>query len=119
MVFVEMPAFTRFHPTYLTDEQLHLLQLFLLRSPDAGDVIQDTGGLRKVRWSDPRRKKGKRGGLRIIYAHIPELSQIWLFTIYDKGTADDLTQAQRDALRVALDRERKLSIAAHRRRRSR
>ncbi len=32
-----------------------------------GDLIPDTGGLRKVRFADPRRGKGKRGGLRVIY----------------------------------------------------
>jgi hypothetical protein len=32
------------------------------QSPEAGDLIQHTGGLRKLRWQDPRRGKGKRGG---------------------------------------------------------
>jgi hypothetical protein len=38
-----------------------------MKSPDAGDVIEGTGGLRKLRFADLRRGKGKRGGLRVIY----------------------------------------------------
>jgi hypothetical protein len=43
------------------------LQNALLDNPEAGDVIEGTGGLRKVRHGDVRRGKGKRGGLRVIY----------------------------------------------------
>ena len=42
-------------------------QLELLKNPEAGDLIEETGGLRKIRFSDQRRNKGKRGGLRVIY----------------------------------------------------
>jgi hypothetical protein len=35
-------------------------------------VIPGTGGFRKLRWTDPRRRKGKRGGLRVIYFHFAE-----------------------------------------------
>jgi hypothetical protein len=44
-----------------------LLQLELMDNPTAGDVMEGTGGLRKLRQADPRRGKGKRGGLRVIY----------------------------------------------------
>ena len=63
--------------------------------PDAGDVIKGTGGLRKLRFADPRRGKGKRGGLRVIYYLWAGGSQVWLFTIYDKDEADDLSPADR------------------------
>ena len=43
------------------------LQTTLMKSPAAGDVIEGTGGLRKLRFADVRRGKGKRGGLRVIY----------------------------------------------------
>ncbi len=39
----------------------------LLKNPEAGDVIEGTGGLRKIRYADEKRGKGKRGGLRVIY----------------------------------------------------
>ena len=65
-VFVELPAFARHRGDYLDDEGYRALQNELLRNPEAGDVIKDTGGLRKMRFADPRRGKGKRGGLRVV-----------------------------------------------------
>ena len=38
-----------------------------MKAPEAGDLIPDAGGLRKLRYADVRRGKGKRGGLRVIY----------------------------------------------------
>ena len=58
----------------LTDDSYARLQQFLEANPDAGDVIQGTGGLRKIRWSTEGR--GKRGGMRVIYFHISAACQI-------------------------------------------
>ena len=76
-LFVEMPAFIRHRSDYLDDEGLRALQSALLENPEAGDVIEGTGGLRKVRHADPRRGKGKRGGLRVIYYWWDSRRQIW------------------------------------------
>ncbi len=62
--FVELPPFERVRPDYLDDKAYQQLQLELMANPEAGDVIEGTGGLRKLRQPDPRRGKGKRGGLR-------------------------------------------------------
>ena len=74
----------------------------LLKNPIKGDVIAGTGGLRKVRFADPRRRKGKRGGLRTIYYWQLDEAVFWLFTIYDKGEMDDLTSEQKKALKKLL-----------------
>ena len=66
-VFVELPAFERYRSDYLDDDGFLALQNLLMKRPEAGDLIQDTGGLRKLRFADVRRGKGKRGGLRVIY----------------------------------------------------
>lgn len=66
-VFVELPAFEKYRAQYLDDEGFKELQNTLMRAPEAGVVIQGTGGLRKLRFADERRGKGKRGGLRVIY----------------------------------------------------
>jgi hypothetical protein len=66
-LFVELPAFRRHRSEYLDDVAFTALQVALMADPEAGDVIRDTGGLRKVRFADSRRGKGKRGGLRVIY----------------------------------------------------
>ncbi|MBK5205840.1 MAG: toxin, partial [Polaromonas sp.] len=63
------------------------LQNALMKHPQAGDVIEGAGGLRKLRHVDARRGKGKRGGLRVIYYWWEAGSQFWLFTLYDKDEA--------------------------------
>ena len=65
--FVELPPFERTRKEYLDDEAYRTLQLALMENPTAGAVFEGTGGLRKLRQADPRRGKGKRGGLRVIY----------------------------------------------------
>jgi len=57
--FVELPPFERTRKDYMNDEAYRLLQLELLDNPKAGDVIEGTGGLRKLRQADPRRAKRK------------------------------------------------------------
>src|SRR2546425_7967236 len=94
-LFVELPPFERHRANYFDDEAFSRLQTVLLADPKAGEVIQGTGGLRKMRFGDPRRGKGKRGGLRIIYFWWEAGSQFWLFTLYDKDEIADLSTAQR------------------------
>ena len=66
-VFSELPAFERNRADYLDDAAFAGLQQALIENPETGDVIEGTGGLRKMRFADARRGKGKRGGLRVIY----------------------------------------------------
>lgn len=104
-VFVELPPFARYRPDYLDDAAYRGLQQLLLKQPDAGDVIQGTGGLRKLRYADAKRSKGKRGGLRVIYYWWVSGDQCWLFTLYDKDEAADLSSDERKALKQMLERE--------------
>ncbi len=53
--FEETRHFTTLATSYLTDEELRELQIFLLMSPEEGDVIPGSGGVRKLRW----RAKGR------------------------------------------------------------
>jgi mRNA-degrading endonuclease RelE of RelBE toxin-antitoxin system len=103
--FVELPPFERNRKDYMDDEAYRLLQLELMGNPKAGPIIEGTDGLRKLRQADPRRGKGKRGGLRIIYYWWLSGDQFWFFTVYDKDQADDLTVAQRKVLKQLLKTE--------------
>ncbi|MDR2875304.1 MAG: type II toxin-antitoxin system RelE/ParE family toxin [Methylobacillus sp.] len=104
-VFIEMPAFSRYRDHYLDDDGLRALQENMLKNPDAGDMIEGTGGLRKLRHGDPRREKGKRGGLRVIYYWWNGGSQFWLFTLYDKDELDDLSSHEKKKLKGMLKAE--------------
>lgn len=70
----------------------------MMENPEMGDVVPSAGGVRKMRFTDPRRGKGKRGGLRIIYFWWQAGSEFWLFTLYDKDEATDLTSDERKSI---------------------
>jgi hypothetical protein len=76
-----------------------------MKDPHAGRQIPDTGGLRKLRFADARRGKGKRGGLRVIYYWWDVGFQFWLFTLYDKDEMADLTLPQRRVLKGLIKTE--------------
>ena len=80
MVFVELTPFVRFREQNWTDEELRALQRFLLATPNAGDVIRGTHGLRKLRWAASGR--GKRGGARVIYFVQVSVDRIYLIHGY-------------------------------------
>jgi hypothetical protein len=76
--FVEAPVFTRFRDDYLDDDGFAELQSYLAANPEAGDLVPGAGGIRKLRWKDRRRGKGRRGGLRVIYYCFLSQEVIWL-----------------------------------------
>jgi hypothetical protein len=104
-LFIELPAFERHRDEYFDDEGFTRLQIALMANPAAGDVIEGTGGLRKLRFADPRRGKGTRGGLRAIYYYWVGGPEFWLFTLYSKGEMADLTARQRTVLKQLLKSE--------------
>jgi hypothetical protein len=112
--FVEAPAFARFRDDYLDDDGFAELQSYLASNPEAGDMVPGAGGIRKLRWKDPRRGKGKRGGLRVIYYCFLSEREIWLLTLFDKDEAADLTKDEREQLRRALEAERTARKARNR-----
>ena len=102
MIFVEAKPFTRRLPDYLTDDEYREFQNYLIKAPYTGDVVQNTGGIRKVRWK--LKGSGKRGGLRIIYYwHVPD-SHIYLLFIFQKNEFEDLEKDEYTALRSIVER---------------
>lgn len=114
-LFVELLEFTAVIPDYFgSDEEYSKLQNFLADNPLTGATIQQTGGIRKMRWADPRRGKGKRSGLRVLYLYLPEYELFLMIDVYDKDEQDDLSPSQRKRLaelvstyRTALERRAK------------
>ena len=111
--FWELPPFERLRPEYLDDDAFKRLQEELMGNPEVGDVIKGTGGLRKMRFADEMRGKGKRSGLRIIYYWRMSEDQFWLFSVFDKDEASDLTAKQRETLRKILEQEITARSAKH------
>ncbi len=99
MTFVELPLFTQQITDLLDDMAYGRFQGELLRQPDKGDVIPHSGGLRKVRMRLPGR--GKSGGARVIYLHLPKYETMVLFYLYTKAKSENLSPEQLRRLRNA------------------
>lgn len=82
------------------DERLEFLT-WLGANPEAGDVIPDSGGCRKVRWS--RAGTGKRGGVRVVYFTRLLAGEIWLLLIYAKSARDNIPGHLLKAVRKEIE----------------
>lgn len=101
MEFIETAYYTRIIADYLSDEEQGELQAHLIASPDDGDIIKGTGGVRKLRWG--AKGKGKRGGVRIIYYWRTVRGHIYLLTIYGKNEASNLTANEKEYLKKMVE----------------
>jgi hypothetical protein len=70
---------------------------FIAQNPEAGDVIPDTGGVRKIRWA--RAGTGKRGGARVIYFHHDPDHPLYLLMVYAKARQENLTPDEKRTVR--------------------
>jgi hypothetical protein len=105
LVFRETSLFTRQVVQKLTDFEYLELQAALILQPELGDLIPDSGGLRKLRWGEPRRGKGKRGGVRVIYYWYAPASLVYFLLLYSKTDRDDLSADEKKALRNLIRAE--------------
>lgn len=84
----------------LTDKELRELQVFLCENPEAGDVMEGTAGVRKLRWALDGR--GKRGGARVVYLDIVFSEHIYLITAFPKNEKENLSKQERNALKAVV-----------------
>jgi hypothetical protein len=103
MLIIETSAFTRRIQALLSDDDYSRLQDWLVRHPDAGDVMPEGGGIRKLRWAVAGR--GKQGGARIIYFWAVSPQHLFMLRAYAKNERADLTRQELKALRRAVEEE--------------
>lgn len=84
----------------LGDDELRVLQSLLIDDPESGDVIQGTGGARKIRI--PMEGRGKSGGGRVIYVDVVVRERIYLLLAYPKNVQADLTPEQKKLVRKII-----------------
>ena len=99
--FIETPKFTRQIKQIATDEELRELQRELIESPEKGDLIQKTGGLRKIRMATGN--QGKSSSARVIY-FLATAEVIYLIMAYPKNLKENLTDAEKAVLKKLTQR---------------
>lgn len=103
MEIIETPIFTQQIRSLLSDEEYRDLQNALIKSPDLGKVIQGSGGLRKMRWSQSG--TGKSGGIRAIYYWYVSPEIVLMLYAYPKGKQETLSPKELKALKALLEGE--------------
>jgi len=81
----------------LTEDDIVELENFLCINPQSGDIMEGTGGLRKLRWALPNR--GKRGSIRVVYVDFVYYEKIYLISAYPKNEKDNLTKEERNEIK--------------------
>src|SRR2546430_14301162 len=94
---VETPEFLARAKGLLTDQERRELVDFLAGNPIAGDLMQGTGGARKLRWA--AKGRGKSGGARAITFYGGPEMPLFLVTVFVKGGRANLSKGQRKGLR--------------------
>lgn len=98
---VETPSYLKAAEKIFTESEREDIVAMVAADPECGDLIQGTGGFRKIRVG--RAGMGKRGGARVIYILRNEDFPIFLITAYPKNEKDNLTKQERNELAKRAD----------------
>jgi hypothetical protein len=94
---LQLPKFKAEATALVGPDGIEAIAVYLIDHPDAGVVIADAAGARKLRWA--AKGKGKRGGARIIYLYVVIAARIYLLQCYAKNVKTDLTADEKKELR--------------------
>lgn len=97
----ELPSYMRAADRLLSAEERQDLIAYLAEHPQAGDVMEGTGGIRKLRWG--RGGQGKSGGVRVVYYFHSEQMPLYLLALFAKNDKANLSKAERNALADLVD----------------
>jgi hypothetical protein len=93
----ETPLFARQAAEVWSEDERDEFVNYIARNPELGDVIPDTGGVRKARWA--RAGSGKRGGVRVIYYYHDQDRPLYLLMVYAKAQRENLSPDEKRAVR--------------------
>ena len=101
LTIAELPEYIRRAEKLLNPEERTDIINYLAAHPKAGDLMEGTGGIRKLRWG--RGGQGKSGGVRVIYYVHSEVMPLYLVTLFAKNERANLTRAERNELAGLVD----------------
>ena len=101
LTIAELPEYQKRAGKLLSDDDRRDLILYLAAHPRAGDLIEGTGGVRKLRWG--RDGRGKSGGVRVIYYVHSDAMPLYLLTMFAKNERANLTRAECNELAGLVD----------------
>ena len=101
LTIAELPEFIHSADKLLSEQERQDVIRYLAEHPKEGDLMEGTGGVRKLRWR--RGNQGKSGGVRVIYYFHDEGMPLYLLTLFAKGERANLSKAERNTLAGLVD----------------
>jgi hypothetical protein len=102
LTVVETVLFQKLWPSYWEEDERAEFAAYLSANPESGEVVPQSGGVRKVRWK--RAGTGKSGGVRVIYIIRTEAGEVVLLTMYAKSSTANLSAAVLKEIRNAIEK---------------
>lgn len=100
--FVMLPEFERqWKIIGFQDKDLAELQRQICINPYIGNVMEGTGGIRKMRFALEGR--GKSGSVRVVYVDFAFYKKVYLLSAYTKDEKSNLTKAERNNLKNLVE----------------
>ena len=93
---IELPEYLKQADKLLSNSERQSIINYLAVHPSAGDIMQGTGGIRKLRWA--AQGKGKSGGVRVIYYYHNETIPLFLLTVFSKNEKVNLSKSEGNEL---------------------
>lgn len=101
LTIAELPEYIRRADKLMSaTERLDIVN-YLTAHPKAGDLMEGTGGVRKLRWG--RGAQGKSGGVRVIYYVHSDLMPLYLLTIFAKNERANISKSERNEMAELVD----------------
>lgn len=97
----EVPEYIREAEKLLSVSERQDIVNYLSAHPKSGDLIEGTGGVRKLRWG--RGGRGKSGGVRVIYYYHSEVMPLYLLAMFAKSEQANLSKADRNGMAKLVD----------------
>lgn len=101
LTVAELPEYLRAAARLLDEADRRAIVSHLTAHPKAGDLIEGTAGVRKLRWA--RDGRGKSGGVRVVYYFHSEAMPLYLLTMFAKNERSNLSKAERNELAGMVD----------------
>ena len=96
LTIAELPEYIRRAEKLMSSAERLDIVNYLASHPKAGDLLEGTGGVRKLRWG--RGAKGKSGGVRVIYYVHSDAMPLYLLTLFAKNEKANINKAERNEL---------------------
>jgi hypothetical protein len=93
----ELESFIKSSSNIMQEDEIKDFIDYISLSPKSGDIIPDTGGIRKVRWKV--KDKGKRSGVRVIYFYYNQNAPLFLLHAYAKNEETDLSSDKKKIMK--------------------